>query len=318
LVCICLTSHLVADSWAQNYPAKPIRYILATGPGSSLDVLVRVLAGEKGGLSETLGTQVLVDNRPGAAGNIGAAIAAKAPADGYTWFQVNNNHTANAAIYQNLPYDLLRDFEPVTRLAATPWILVTHPSLPVRSTSDLIKLARTQPGAVSFSSGGPGSGTHMVMSLFTDMASVKMLHVPYKGGGEALNAVVTGETPVYFAPLGSAITYIRQGRLRGVAVSTSKRLSLLPEYPAVAETVAGFEFTAWTGLMLPAKTPKPVIAAVHNAVLKALDSPGVKKRLVDLGYIISGEQPEEFETFIKSDLQKMAKLVKDLGIAANK
>ena len=318
LAFICLTCHLAAHSWVQNYPTKPIRYILATGPGSSLDVLVRVITGEKGGLTDILNTQILVDNRPGAAGNIGASVAAKAPADGYTWFQVNNNHTANAAIYSNLSYDLLRDFEPVTRLAENPWILVAHPSLPVKSTSDLIKLAKAQPGAIGFSSGGPGSGTHMVMSLFTGMAGLKMLHVPYKGGGEALSGVITGETPIYFAPLGSAMSHIRQGRLRGLAVSTSKRLPLLPEHPAVAETVPGFEFTAWSGLMVPAKTPKPIIAAIHKSVITALESPAVKKRLADLGYITIGGQSEEFESFIKSDLKKMAKLVKELGLAAEK
>jgi tripartite-type tricarboxylate transporter receptor subunit TctC len=176
---MCVAWSWGAVGWAQGYPTKPVRYILATGPGSSLDVLVRIVAGEKGGLSEVLGTPVLVDNRPGAAGNLGAALAARAPADGYTWFQVNNNHTANAAIYSNLTYNLLRDFEPVTRLAATPWILVTHPSMPVKSVSDLIKLAKARPGAISFSSGGVGSGTHMVMSLFTDIAGVQMLHVPF-------------------------------------------------------------------------------------------------------------------------------------------
>jgi tripartite-type tricarboxylate transporter receptor subunit TctC len=318
LVLACMTWHPSFDSWAQNYPTRPVRYILSTSPGSSLDVLVRILTGEKGGLTDILGVQVLVDNRPGAAGNIGAAIAAKAPADGYTWLQVNINHTANAAIYSNLAYDLLRDFEPVTRIAANPWILVNHPSLPVRSTADLIKLAKARPGAIGYSSAGPGSGTHMVMSLFTSMAGVKMLHVPYKGGGEALNGVITGETPVYFAPLGSAMPYVRQGRLRALAVSTAQRLPLLPDYPAVAETVPGFEFTAWTGLVVPAKTPKPVIAAIHKSVITALEGLAVKNRLANLGYIAIGDRPEEFESFLKSDLKKMAQLVKALGLAAKK
>ena len=313
LVLGCLISQLVTNGWAQGYPSKAVRYIVPSSPGSAVDAIGRIVAG---GLGDVFGQQVIVDNRAGAGGNIGAAIAAKAPADGYTLLQVNNNHATNVSLYSNLAYDLVRDFTPVTQLALSPYVIVVHPSLPVKSVSDLIKLAKARPGAINYASAGIGSGTFMAAELFKSQAGVDMVHVPYVGGGPALTSVVSGETVVYGAPLSTALPQIRQGRLRPLGLTTTKRLALLPDYPTVAETVPGYEFNAWAGLLVPAKTPKETIATIRSAVVSALNRPDVSKRLSDLGYVVVADQPEELAAYIKSEIAKMAKLIRDNNLSA--
>lgn len=313
LTFVCMTCQFPANGWAQSYPAKPIRYLVPSSAGSAVDTIGRIIAG---GLAEAFGQQVIVENRAGAGGNIGAALAARAPADGYTLFQVNNNHTASVSLYSNLQYDLVRDFAPVTQLASSPYVVVVHPSLPVKSVGDLIKLAKARPGAINYASAGIGSGTFMSAELFKSQAGVNMLHVPYVGGGPALTAVISGETSVYVAPLSTALPHIRQGRLRSLGVTTAKRLSLLPDYPTIAETVPGFEFNAWAGLLVPARTPKETIAAIRSAAVSALNQPDVGKRLSDLGYVVIGDQPGELAAHIKSEIEKMAKLIRETGIVA--
>ncbi|OGA55028.1 MAG: hypothetical protein A3G24_25895 [Betaproteobacteria bacterium RIFCSPLOWO2_12_FULL_62_13] len=303
----------MADGWAQDYPSKPIRYIVPSSAGSAVDTIGRIVAG---GLGEIFGQQVIVDNRAGAGGNIGAAIAAKTPPDGYTLLQVNNNHATNVTLYRNLGYDLVRDFAPVTQLALSPYVIVVHPSLPVKSVGDLIKLAKARPGAINYASAGVGSGTFMAAELFKSQAGVDMVHVPYVGGGPALTSVIAGETVVYGAPLSTALPQIRQGRLRPLGLTTTRRLSLLPDYPTVAETVPGYEFNAWAGILVPAKTPKETIAAIHDAVISALNRPDVSKRLTDLGYVVVAGQPDELAAYIKSEIAKMAKLIRDNNLTA--
>lgn len=312
LVVACLIN--MADGWAQDYPSKSIRYIVPSSPGSAVDTIGRIIAA---GLTEVLGQQVFVDDRAGAGGNIGAAIAAKAPADGYTVLQVNNNHASNVTLYKNLTYDLIRDFAPVAKLAVSPYIIVVHPSLPVKTISDLVKLAKSRPGAITYASAGVGSGTFMATELFKSKAGVDMLHIPYVGGGPALTAVISGQTLVYGAPVATALPHLPNGRLRGLAVTSAKRISLLPGMPAAAETVPDYEFTAWAGLLVPVKTPKEVIATLRNAAVTALNRPDVSKRLSDLGYDVVGDQPDELAAFIKSDIETMAKLIRDNGLSAN-
>lgn len=312
LLIACLIS--MADGSAQDYPSKPIRYIVPSSGGSAVDTIGRIIAA---GLTEVLGQQVFVDDRAGAGGNIGAAIAAKAPADGYTVLQVNNNHASNVTLYKNLTYDLIRDFAPVAKLAVSPYIIVVHPSLPVKTISDLVKLAKSRPGAITYASAGVGSGTFMATELLKSKAGVDMLHIPYVGGGPALTAVISGQTLVYGAPLATALPHLPNGRLRGLAVTSAKRNSLLPGMPAAAETIPGYEFTAWAGLLVPVKTPKEVIATLRNAVVTALNRPDVSKRLSDLGYDVVGGQPDELAAFIKLDIETMAKLIRDNGLSAN-
>ena len=310
----CLISHLMADASAQDFPSKPIRYIVPSSAGSAVDTIGRIIAV---GIGEVLGQQVIVDNRAGAGGNIGAAVAAKAPADGYTLLQVNNNHSANVTLYSNPGYDLVRDFAPVTQLALSPYVIVVHPSLPVKSIGDLIKLAKARPGAINYASAGVGSGTFMAAELFKSRTGVDMLQVPYVGGGPALMSVISGETVVYCAPLSVALPHIRQGRLRPLGLTATKRLALLPEYPTVGETVPGYEFNAWAGLLVPLKTPKETIATIRSAVVTALNKPDVSKRLGDLGYIVVADQPEELAAYIKSEIAKMAKLIRDNHLGGN-
>lgn len=259
-----------------------------------------------------------MDNRPGAGSNIAAEIAAKAPADGYTLFEVSITHAVNASLYRNLPFNLVRDFAAVTQLASSPQMVVVHPSLPVKSTNDLVKLAKAKPGAINYASAGAGTSTFLAAELFKARAGVNLLHIPYRGGGAALTAVIAGETTVYFAPVASALPHIRQGSLHPLAVTTAKRSPLLPELPTVAESgYPGYECGNWYGLMVPVNTPKATIAKIRDAAISVLNKPDVSKRLSDLGYIIVGDRPEEFAVFIKSEIETLAKIVRELRLTAD-
>ena len=315
LAWVCLTYPFIADGWAQAYPAKVVRYIVPMSPGSGADTIGRIVTG---GLTQVFGQQVIVDNRTGAAGNIGAEAAARAPADGYTLFQASSTHAANVSLYRNLSYDLVRDFAPVTQLASSPSIVVVHPSLPVKSIAELVKLAKAKPGAINYASTGVGSATWVAGELFKGMAGVNLQHVPYRGGGEALTAIVAGEVSVYFAPFAVALPQVRQGRLRPLAVTTTKRLPLLPEYPTVAELgYTGYQSGNWYGIVAPVKTPKEAIATIRSAVVTVLNDPNASKRLSDLGYVSVGDQPEEFAAFIKSEIATLAKIIQQTGATAN-
>jgi len=296
-------------TWAQ-YPAKAIRLIVPFPPGGGSDTLARIY-GQK--LGEVLGQQVLIDNRPGGGTNIGAELAAKSPPDGYTVFQASMTHAVNASLYTSLGYDLVRDFAAVTLLATSPSMVVVHPSLPVRSMAELVRLAKSKPGALDYASTGAGSATFLAAEMFKSQAGINLAHVPYRGGGEAITAVLTGEVPVYFAPMATSLPLVRQGRLRGLAVTTSKRLPGL-DYPTVAESgFPGYEAGNWYGLVVPAKTPREAIAALRNSVVAALKNATVAKRMDDLGYVASGNEPEAFGAYIKSEIEKLAKILKQVG-----
>jgi tripartite-type tricarboxylate transporter receptor subunit TctC len=259
-----------------------------------------------------------VENRSGAGGNIAAAFAAKAPADGYLVLQVAQSHTVNVTLYRSLAYDLVRDFSPVTRLGSSPVIIVVHPSLPVKSIAELVKLAKAQPGKINYGSAGLGSGTFVFAELFKTLAGVNMLHVPYRGGGEAITAVISGETSVYFAPLSTGLQPVRSGRLRALCVTSAKRLPSMPELPTIAEFgLSGFESGFWYGLMVPTKTPKEVITAIREATVTALNRPEVGKRMHDIVFTSVGDQPDEFAAFIHSEIEKWGKVNRATGLTAN-
>jgi tripartite-type tricarboxylate transporter receptor subunit TctC len=299
-----------AVAGAQAYPAKPVRFLVSFSAGSGTDTIGRIVAG---GMAQAFGQQVVVENRAGAAGNIGAEIAAKSPPDGYTLFLANMGHAASVTLYEKLAYDLVRDFAPVTQLASSPSMVVVHPSLPVKSLAELVKLAKAKPGAVHYGSGGIGTPTFVAGELFKMQAGVDLLHIPYKSGGEAIIGVMTGEVPLYFAPMSTALPLVQQGRLRSLAVTTLKRMPMLPEYPTVAESgYPGFQAGNWYGLLVPAKTPRETIVTIRNAAIKALNDPGVLKRMTDLGYVIIADQPEEFAAHIRSEIASLAKILKGL------
>ena len=309
---LCLISLFAADGWAQGYPVKPVRFMVSFSAGSGSDTIGRIVAG---GLSQAFGQQVIVDNRAGAAGNIGAELAARSPPDGYTLFLVNMGHAANVTMYTKLPYDLMRDFAPVTQLATSPSIVAVHPSLPVTSIAELVRLAKAKPGAINYSSGGIGTPTFIAGEMFKRQAEIDLLHVPYKSGGEAIIGVLTGEASVYFAPLATALPQVRDGKLRALAVTSTKRLPLLPEYPTVAELgYPRYQAGNWYGLMVPAKTPPEIIGNIRNAAVSGMTTPAVSKRLTDLGYVIIGDQPDEFAAYLRFEIASLAKILKGLRV----
>jgi tripartite-type tricarboxylate transporter receptor subunit TctC len=300
---------------AQSYPSRTIRFVVGTSAGGGGDVIARVVIG---GMSQSLGQQIIVDNRPGAGSNIAAEIVSKAAPDGYTLFEVSITHAVNASLYKNLPFDLLRDFAAVTQLASSPQMLVVHPSLPVKSVAELVAMAKAKPGAINYSSAGSGTSTFLAAELFKAQAGVNFVHVPYRGGGAALTAVIAGEAPVYFAPVAAALPHVRQGTLRALAVTSAKRLPVLPELPTVAEAgYRGYECGNWYGIMVPVKTPNTIATKIRNAAIDTLKMPEVTKRLIDLGYIVVGDRPEEFAAYIKSETEKLARIVRQLNLTVD-
>jgi len=302
-------------SWAQTYPSKPIRWVVPSSPGGSADAVTRVVAD---GVSKVLAQRVVVENRAGASGNIGAELVAKSPPDGYTWIMMNNAQAANVSLYKNLTYDLLRDFSPVTQVDSSPHVIVVHPSLPVKSVADLVKLAKAQPGKLDYASAGLGTVTFLAAELFKAHAGVNLAHVPYRGGGESLTSIVAGETIVYFSPLPVALPHMRSDRLRALAVTSKKRVSLVPDLPTVGESgYPNYEFNLWNGLLVPSKTPKESITAIRNAVIAALNAPEVSKRMAEMSSNAVGSQPEEFGTFLKAEVESIAKVVTKLNLIAD-
>jgi len=266
-------------------------------------------------VSQATGQPIVVENRAGAAGNIAAEFVAKAPRDGYTVLQVNFSHTVNATLYPKLGYDLLRDFVAVTNIGASPALLVVHPSLPVKSVKQLVALARARPGAINYASAGAGTPTFIGGELFRMVARVDMLHVPYRGGGEAINAMVAGESAVYFAPLASALPHVRSGRLRAIAAMDTRRIPVLPDVPTVGESgFPGAESGFWHGTMVPAGTAPEVVAAFHAAVADALRREDTARRLTEIGYSISGDGPGPFAQFVRSEVEKWRKVVQAAGL----
>lgn len=308
---LCVAQLFAGAAWGQAYPSKPLRMIVASSAGSNPDTIGRVLAQ---GLGQVLGQQVVVDDRPGAGGNIGADIAAKAPADGYTVFLAHTNHSINASLYRKLTYDLLHDFSPVSLVAVSAFVAVVHPSVPARTVRDLLNIARARPGDLNYASAGTGSGTFFAAEYFNRLGNVKIVHVGYAGGGPALTSVISGETSVYFTPLATGLAHIRSARLRALGVTSSKRVPELPDLPPIAETLPGYEVLSWAGVMLPVKTSKEVVAAVHKATLAALGRPDTRKRLEDLGFMVVSGRPDEMESYVRTEIDKYAKLIRDVGM----
>jgi tripartite-type tricarboxylate transporter receptor subunit TctC len=308
--CFCA---LAANAAAQSFPSKSIRWIVPSSPGGSADAVTRVVAD---GVSKVVGQRVIVENRAGASGNIGSDFVAKSPPDGYTWIMMNNAQAANVSLYKNLTYDLLRDFAPVTQVDSSPHVVVVHPSLPAKTLGDLVRLAKAKPGAMDYASAGIGTVTFLAAEIFKAQAGVQLTHVPYRGGGESLTSIVSGETIVYFSPLPVALPHMRSGRLRALAVTSKKRVSLVPQVPTVAESgYPAYEFNLWNGLLVPAKTPRETVTAIRNAVVAALKAPEVAKRMTEMSSNPVASQPEEYAAFLKSEVDSIARLVSRLKLA---
>ena len=311
ITCGGLASVLSDSARAQAYPGKPVRVVVASSAGSNPDTVGRIVAS---GLAQAFGQQVIVDNRAGAGGNIGAELAARAPADGYTLFLAHTNHSINATLYRKLAYDIQTDFSPVTMLALSPFVAVVHPSLPARSVRELLNIAKARPGDINYASAGTGSGTYFAAEYFNGLGKVRMAHVPYTGGGPALTSVLAGETTVYFTPIATGLPHMRSGRLRALGVTAPKRLAGLPEVPPIAETLPGYEVMAWAGLMVPAKTPREMVEAVHKAAVAVLGRPEISKRLEDLGYLVVASRPDAMQAYVKAEIDKYATIIRQVGM----
>lgn len=295
---------------AQGYPAKPIRFVIAFSPGGAADVPGRMIAQE---LGKALGHQVIVDNRPGAGGGLGAEAVAKAPPDGHTLLMVSNTHAISRSLYKKQGYDLVRDLAPVMQIAAAPNVLVVHPSLPARSVKQLVALARARPDSLVIGSPGQGTSPHLSAELFNIMTGVKMTQVQYKGAGQGMIGLLSGEVAVMFPTTPTVMPYLKAGRLRPLGVTTANRTAALPDVPSIAEAgVAGYESTQWFGILAPAGTPRPIIDRLNTEIARIMQS--LKERLTGEGMDVVTGTPEQFAAHIKAETEKWAKVIKSMGI----
>jgi|SRR5882672_7209218 len=315
LLLILHPSSLIPEVSAQPYPLRPVRIIVAFPPGGFVDLGARVISVP---LGAAIGQQVIVENRGGAGGIVGTETAARAAPDGYTLVVGSaGTHGVNQSLYRKLPYNVLRDFQPITRLADGPSILAVHPSFPARSVKDLIALARVRPGQILYASAGSGTSTHLAAVLFEHLARVKLVHVPYKGGGPMIVDVVAGQVPVTFGTAASVSPHTKSGRLRGLAVTGGQRSAVLPDLPTIAESgVPGYEMLNWLGLFAPAGTPRPIIERLNTEALRVVRSSEVRDRLNAAGAEPSPLATEEFAAFVKSEVEKWAKVVAATGMTA--
>ncbi len=310
LISIILLAAAQAPAQAQSYPSKPIRLVNAFAPGGASDVVARAFAAK---LTDYLGQQVTVEPRVGAGGNIAAEVVAHAPADGYTLLMGTFFLATNTSLYSKLSWDPHRDFAPISMVTASPLILCVHPSLPANSTKELIALAKKQPGVLNFPSAGNGTSMHLGTELFNMMAGIKTVHVPYKGSGPGVLDLVAGRLEFMLNPMPEPVPFIKAGRLRGLATSTAKRISALPDLPPVADAIPGYEVVTWQGLVAPAGTPKEIIDRLNAELIKALKDPEFASRMRGMGLEIYGTTPAEFTRFIREENTKWAKVIKATG-----
>jgi len=298
---------------AADYPVRPIRLIAPFAPGGGTDITARILAQ---GLDKTLGQTVVVDNRPGAGSTLGTDLAAKAAPDGYTLLLGNISLAFNAALYKKLPFDALRDLVAISLVTEQPNILVANPSLPAKTFSDFIALARSEPGKLTYGSAGVGSGTHLAMELLLMSQKMKLVHVPYKGTGPAITALLSNEISVFFSTFASALPLVKSQRLRAFAVTSTKRAGALPEVPTVAESgVPGYEYSTWYGLLAPAHTPKTIVAHLNRATVEVLNSPETRQHCGDQGMDAIPSTPGKFAGYLKSETEKWGKVVRAANIS---
>lgn len=307
---ICLIS---AGAAAQNYPAKPIRLVVGFAPGGSTDVTARIIAER---LSSALGQQVIVDNRSGAGGNIGADIVAKSNPEGYTVLMATTGVMAfNHYLYSRLPYSAEQDLAPVTQIGSLPLILIVPASLPAKTVKELVAAAKSQPGKYSFGSSGVGGATHVTAELFKALAGIDIVHVPYKGSGQMMAELLSGQLHIAFDQISSSIAHVKSGKLRALGISTARRSELLPDLPTIAEAgVNGYEATSWNGFAVRAGTPRAIVDRLQQETLKAISVPAIKDKLFDLGIEPVGSTPEQFAAHIRAERGKWIPLFKKIGI----
>lgn len=296
----------------QNYPVRPIRLVVPSSPGGGTDITARIIAPKIG---EYLGQQVVVENRPGAGTMIGGEVVARAVPDGYTLLMGISTLAINPAMYRKVPYDALKDFAPISQVVALPNVLVTHPSLPVKTVRELIAFAKPRPGQINFASAGVGTNPHLSMELFLSMTGVKMIHVPYKGSGQGVIDLIAGHVTVMTPSILTALGYVKDRRLRALGVTSAKRAGGAPDIPTIAEAgVPGYEAVQWFGVLAPAGTPRDIVSRLHKEIVRTVQTPDIRQKLVNDGADPVGSLPEEFAAFIRSETAKWAKVAKAIGL----
>jgi len=303
-----------ALTFAADYPVRSIRYIVPQGAGGSSDTLARLVTQK---LAESLGQQVVTDNRPGATGNIGTEIAARANPDGYTLLQVATSHATNPALSVKMPFDPIRDFAPITLLSQSPNLWIVHPSLPAKNMRELIALAKTRPGEINYSSSGTGSSQHLAGELLKSLAHIDIVHIPYKGSPPALIDLLGGRVVLMCSTIAPAMPLVKSAKLRALAVTSLKRSAAAPDIPTVAESgLSGYEATAWQGVLAPAGTPRDIVAKLNTELVRVINLPDVRKQLADQGYEPAGTTPEQFAEYIKTEIAKWTRVIKAAGLKA--
>jgi len=302
-------------AFAQSWPSKPMRIVIAQAPGSATDVISRVVANP---LAESLGQPLVIDARPGAGGALGTEVAARSAPDGYTLFMANNStHGSNPAVYAKLPYDPVKDFAPISFVASVPYVMVVDPKLPVKTVQEFIALAKSQPGKMNYASAGNGSTHHFCGELFKSMTGIDIQHIPYKGSGPGIAGLLGGEVSMMFSNVADIGSQIRAGKVKPLAVTATRRASLLPDVPTMAEAgLPDFVITSWFGLLVPAGTPAPVVARLNAETVKVLGRADVKSTLAAQGLDVAPGSPEQFAAHIKSEIARFGKIAKAAGIKA--
>ena len=310
---LALTGLLPLTVTAQGgYPAKPIRIVVGQAPGGATDVVARLVAPRFG---EHLGQTVVVENRTGAAGSIGAAFVAKGAPDGYNLLAVSSSFAINPSLYRDLPFDPVKDFAPLTLIAEAPFLLVIHPSIPVRSVKELVAMAKAKPGALNFASGGNGSSGHLAGELFKYLAGISLVHIPYKGAGPALVDVIAGQVHMTFSSVLSTLGHVKSGRLRALGVTSAKRSLAAPDLPTVAEAgVKDYRRTTWYGLLAPAHTPTPVVNRLVSDMQKAMETPDIRNRLLGDGAEPAAGTPGQFHDFLVSEIARAREIIQRAGV----
>jgi tripartite-type tricarboxylate transporter receptor subunit TctC len=306
----CLTAG--SPAWSQPYPAKPVRVYVPFPAGGGTDIVARILMQK---MSENLGQQFLIDNRGGAGGVLGTSLAAKSPADGYTLFMgTMGNFSVNPSLYPKLPFDIARDFVPITVAVNVPYFLFAHPALPVSSVKELIALAKSRPGQILYASSGNGSAPHLAGALFESVAGVTMVHIPYKGGAQSWTDLIGGQVQLGFYGGLQGFPQAKVGKVKILAALAAKRSSLLPNVPTIGETLPGFDFTNWMAVAAPAGTPKEIVARLHSEIVKVMNTPEIREHMAQQGAEPIGNTPEQAAAFIKAETVKWARIVKQANV----
>jgi tripartite-type tricarboxylate transporter receptor subunit TctC len=310
----CVVALGCTGAAAQSFPNRPLRIVVPLSAGAA-DTLSRTIAAK---LTERWNHAVVVENRPGAGTTLGTDLVAKAPADGYTLLMATFSHAVNASFYRKLPFDTLKDFAAVTLVASAPNVLEVHPSVPATTVGQLIAVAKAQPGKLNFASAGNGSSSHLAGELFKSLTGVQLVHVPYKGAAPAMNDLLGGRVEMSFDPLPSSLAQIKAGKLRALAVTTTRRAAALPDVPTLSEAgVPGYELNGWSGLLVPANTPKEIVRSLNQEIVAIIKAPEISERFASLGFDIVGNTPEQFQAFIEAEVAKWGKVVQDAKITAD-